>query len=72
MSITDDSGLRYGVIYDEILLEGPTQGKFLIDDREVWLPWSEVELYEEEKRVEMPEWLMFREGLEGYSDDYPK
>ena len=61
----------YGIVYDEVLFEGPNHVKFLIGPKEVWLPWSEIDLYEEEKRIEMPEWLMIEQELEGYSDDYP-
>lgn len=66
----NDSTLIYGVIYDEILWNGFLSALFLIDGREIWLSYAEIEIYEEEKRVEMPEWLLIKEGLEGYSDDY--
>ena len=67
----NDSWTTYGITYDEIMHEGPTRTLFRIGDRTVWLPYNCIEVYPEESRVEMPEWLMLEEGLEGFSNDYP-
>ena len=67
----NNSWLTFGATYDEMLPGGMFATRFRFDDREVWLPNNCIEIYEEESRVEMPEWLMINEGLEGFSNDYP-
>lgn len=46
------------VKYKAILVETPKATKFIFwDDSEHWIPKSQIEIYEDEKEVNMPLWL---------------
>lgn len=53
----------FDVNFDEIVNETEKAWCVLINDEEVWLPKSQVEMYEDDYVVVVPEWLMKEKGL---------
>jgi hypothetical protein len=49
--------------YDSIEMETDKAILFLIDDEEVWLPKSTIEIDEKTKTITLPEWLAKKSGL---------
>ena len=52
-------------VYFEELIRESDQAWFIFleDGREIWFPKSQCELDEDEKWIDMPDWLAFDEGL---------
>lgn len=52
-----------GFMYDD--MEAETEAAYLLvfDDEKIWLPKSQVRVYEKNKKVFVPEWLAIEKGL---------
>ena len=53
----------FSFIYDDIVRE--TEAAYLLSfgDDEIWLPKSQVRVYEKNNKVFVPEWLAIEKGL---------
>jgi len=51
------------LVFDEIEKETDAAYYFVFEDEKVWLPKSQVRVYEKNKKVFLPEWLAEKEGL---------
>lgn len=49
--------------FDEILEETEAAFKIVIDSEKIWLPKSQIKIYEKGKKIYLPEWLALKKGL---------
>ena len=57
--MSDDVGIEF----DDIEKETDAALMIVIGDEKIWLPKSQVRLYEKKKKVYLPEWLAQSKGL---------
>jgi len=51
------------IYFDELIKETEIAWLVKIDKEEIWFPKSQCELDEDDKKVEVPEWLAIEKGL---------
>ena len=53
--------------YDKLVRETNMARLIRFDDAEVWIPNSQVDYFDEdEKQIDIADWLVDKHGLEGY------
>lgn len=59
VKIMDD----FSFIYDDIERETDAAYLLVFGDQKIWLPKSQIRVYEKNKKVFVPEWLAIEKGL---------
>lgn len=49
--------------YEALKARTVSAALFVFGGKDVWLPFSQIEIDEEQQSVTMPEWLAFEKGL---------